>query len=76
MIKGFFIKNFVAPTSCIVLIFNLFEYTDNRMVLLIKIIEISKKIEPIYKTIGFKDVIQYLDLIGSRKTVGRIVAVK
>ena len=54
MINGFFIKNLVAPTSCIVLIFNLLEYTDNRMVLLIKIIEISKKIEPMISDHCFK----------------------
>ena len=51
------------------------EYLKNRIEIIFDHFR-SKKIEPIYKTIGFKDVIKYLDLIGSRKTVGRIVAVK
>ena len=29
-----------------------------------------------YKTIKFDEIITYLDLIGSRKTVGRIVALR
>ena len=36
----------------------------------------NKKIEPVFETIDFENIIEYLDLIGSRKTVGRIVAVK
>jgi len=36
---------------------------------------IKNNIDPIYKTIKFNDIVKYLDLIGSRKTVGRIVAV-
>ena len=51
------------------------EYLKNRIEIIFDHFR-SKKIEPIYKIIGFKDVIKYLDLIGSRKTVGRIVAVK
>ena len=37
---------------------------------------INQQIEPIYKTIKFDEVITYLDLIGSRNTVGRIVALR
>ena len=36
----------------------------------------NKKIKPVFETIDFENIIEYLDLIGSRKTVGRIVAVK
>lgn len=36
---------------------------------------INNNIDPIYKTIKFNEIVKYLDLIGSRKTVGRIVAV-
>ena len=36
---------------------------------------IKNNIDPIYKTIKFSEIVKYLDLIGSRKTVGRIVAV-
>jgi len=36
---------------------------------------IKNNIDPIYKTIKFNEIVKYLDLIGSRKTVGRIVAV-
>ena len=36
----------------------------------------NKKIEPVFEIIDFQNIIEYLDLIGSRKTVGRIVAVK
>ncbi len=35
---------------------------------------LEKKIDPVYETIPFEKIIDYLDLIGSRKTIGRIVA--
>jgi len=36
----------------------------------------SNRIDPVFKTITFDKVVQYLELIGTRKTVGRIVAVR
>ena len=35
---------------------------------------LEKKIDPVYETIPFEKIVDYLDLIGSRKTIGRIVA--
>ena len=35
---------------------------------------LDKKIDPVYETIPFEKIVDYLDLIGSRKTIGRIVA--
>ena len=34
----------------------------------------ENKINPVYETIHFDKIVDYLDLIGSRKTIGRIVA--
>jgi hypothetical protein len=36
----------------------------------------SSRIDPLFKTITFDKVVHYLELIGTRKTVGRIVAVR
>ena len=35
---------------------------------------LEKKIDPVYETIPFEKIVDYLDLIGSRKKIGRIVA--
>ena len=35
---------------------------------------LEKKIDPVYEIIPFEKILDYLDLIGSRKTIGRIVA--
>ncbi len=51
------------------------EYLRERMNLIFELY-LSNKIDPVYKTIAFQDILTYLDLIGSRKTVGRIVAVR
>ena len=51
------------------------EYLKKRMELIFDLF-INQQIEPIYKTIKFDEIINYLDLIGSRKTVGRIVALR
>ena len=51
------------------------EYLETRM----KIIfdrYLNKTIKPVYKTINFDEIIKYLELIGSRKTIGRIVALR
>jgi D-arabinose 1-dehydrogenase-like Zn-dependent alcohol dehydrogenase len=37
---------------------------------------INQQIEPVFKTIKFDEIVEHLDMIGSRKTVGRIVAVR
>ena len=37
---------------------------------------LSKEIKPIYKTINFDEIVKYLEFIGSRKTIGRIVALR
>ena len=37
---------------------------------------INQQIEPVYKTIKFDEIVEYLDMIGRRETVGRIVAVR
>ena len=37
---------------------------------------LSKEIKPVYKTINFDEIVQYLEFIGSRKTIGRIVALR
>ena len=51
------------------------EYLERRMK---KIFDqyLNKIIKPVYETIKFEEIIHYLDLIGSRKTVGRIVALR
>tara|TARA_B100000700_G_scaffold729_1_gene1018 strand:- start:61 stop:1056 length:996 start_codon:yes stop_codon:yes gene_type:complete len=51
------------------------EYLKKRMELIFDLF-INQQIEPIYKTIKFDEIINYLDLIGRRKTVGRIVALR
>ena len=51
--NGLFIKNLVAPTSCIVLIVILWEYTDSLIVLFIRIIDKKMKKIARYKTQSF-----------------------
>lgn len=51
------------------------EYLKSRIELIFEHYR-NKKIEPVFETIDFENIIEYLDFIGSRKTVGRIVAVK
>jgi len=51
------------------------EYLKKRMELIFDLYS-NQQIEPVYKTIKFDEIITYLDLIGSRKTVGRIVALR
>ena len=51
------------------------DYLKKRMELIFDLY-INQQIEPIYKTIKFDEVITYLDLIGRRNTVGRIVALR
>ena len=51
------------------------DYLETRM----KIIfdrYLNKTIKPVYETINFDEIIKYLELIGSRKTIGRIVALR
>ena len=48
-------------------------YLHSRMEALFKLY-LEKKIDPVYETIPFEKIVDYLDLIGSRKTIGRIVA--
>ncbi len=50
-------------------------YLKKRMELIFDLYS-NQQIEPVYKTIKFDEIITYLDLIGSRKTVGRIVALR
>ena len=49
------------------------KYLHTRMEALFNLY-LEKKIDPVYQTIPFEKIIDYLDLIGSRKTIGRIVA--
>ena len=51
------------------------EYLKERMSLLFDLYN-EKKIEPVYETIKFDQIVEYLELIASRKTVGRIVAIQ
>ena len=51
------------------------EYLRERMSLLFDLYN-EKKIEPVYETIKFDQIVEYLELIASRKTVGRIVAIQ
>ena len=37
---------------------------------------LNKIIKPVYETISFDEIVKYLELIGSRKTIGRIVALR
>ena len=37
---------------------------------------LNKTIKPVYETINFNEIVKYLELIGSRKTIGRIVALR
>ena len=48
-------------------------YLHSRMELLFNLY-LEKKIDPVYEVIPFEKILDYLDLIGSRKTIGRIVA--
>ena len=34
------------------------------------------KLDPLYEVVRFDQILDYLELMGSRKTVGRIVAIK
>ena len=49
------------------------KYLHSRMDALFKLY-LEEKIDPVYETIAFEKILDYLDLIGSRKTIGRIVA--
>lgn len=51
------------------------KYLQSRMELIFDLYT-NQQIEPVFKTIKFDEIVEYLDMIGSRKTVGRIVAVK
>ena len=37
---------------------------------------IKKEIDPVFEVIKFDQIVEYLELMGSRKTVGRIVAIQ
>ncbi len=50
-------------------------YLRKRMELIFDLYS-NQQIEPVYKIINFDEIITYLDLIGRRNTVGRIVAVR
>ncbi len=51
------------------------KYLESRMGLIFDLY-INQQIEPVFKTIKFDEIVEHLDMIGSRKTVGRIVAVR
>ncbi|MFL2670664.1 MAG: NADPH:quinone oxidoreductase family protein [Candidatus Actinomarina sp.] len=51
------------------------EYLQSRMELIFDLY-INQQIEPVYKTIKFDEIVENLDMIGRRETVGRIVAVR
>ena len=51
------------------------KYLQSRMELIFDLYT-NQQIEPVFKTIKFDEIVEYLDMIGSRKTVGRIVAVR
>ena len=51
------------------------EYLKSRMELIFDLY-INQQIEPVYKTIKFDEIVENLDMIGRRETVGRIVAVR
>ena len=51
------------------------KYLQSRMELIFDLYT-NQQIEPVFKIIKFDEIVEYLDMIGSRKTVGRIVAVR
>ena len=51
------------------------KYLESRMGLIFDLY-VNQQIEPVFKTIKFDEIVEHLDMIGSRKTVGRIVAVR
>ena len=51
------------------------KYLQSRMKLIFDLYT-NQQIEPVYKTIKFEEIVEYLDMIGRRETVGRIVAVR
>ena len=55
--------------------FNGTEYLRERMEIIFDLYS-KKKIDPVYKVIKFDQIVEYLELMGSRKTVGRIVAIQ
>ena len=55
--------------------FNGSEYLKERLKLIFDLYR-EGKIDPLYEVIRFDEILDYLELIGSRKTVGRIVAIK
>jgi len=55
--------------------FNGSEYLKERMKLIFDLYK-EGKIDPLYEVVRFDQILDYLELMGSRKTVGRIVAIK
>ena len=55
--------------------FNGTEYLKDRMKLIFDLY-IKKEIDPVFEVIKFDQIVEYLELMGSRKTVGRIVAIQ
>jgi NADPH2:quinone reductase len=55
--------------------FNGTEYLRERMKLIFDLY-IKKEIDPVFEVIKFDQIVEYLELMGSRKTVGRIVAIQ
>ena len=51
------------------------KYLQSRMELIFDLYT-NQQIEPVYKIIKFDEIVEYLDMIGRRETVGRIVAVR
>ena len=51
------------------------EYLNERMKLIFDLYK-EGKIDPLYEVVRFDQILDYLELISSRKTVGRIVAIK
>ena len=39
-----------------------------------KVLYLAREIEPVYKVIKFEEIVDNLELIGTRKSIGRIVA--
>lgn len=55
--------------------FNGTEYLRERMEIIFDLYN-KQKIDPVYEVIKFDQIVEYLELMGSRKTVGRIVAIQ
>ena len=55
--------------------FNGTEYLRERMEIIFDLYN-KQKIDPVYEAIKFDQIVEYLELMGSRKTVGRIVAIQ